>query len=121
MGMQHAIGRRVSQVNPRMDVEGRRLPRPFSFDHRAVGVDQMQAAGRDLGPVKAVGIEQEAIALARQGKAEVVVDSLVEPEAHRQPQGRREVHARVADRLAVFHPVLPFAPALSQHRHRREI
>ena len=76
-----------------VDEEGARLGFALA-DHVAGFVDDEEVAGPQLAPVGAVGVEQEPSWLARHGKAEVVVDALVEAVHHRRTEDHRKVGTR---------------------------
>ena len=61
-----------------MNREGRHVEHTVAREPFAAEADREQVARAQLGPVRAVGIEQEAVAPARHGQAEVIVDALVE-------------------------------------------
>ena len=61
-----------------VDGEGRDVELAVTRQPLAAQADREQVARAQLRPVRPVGVEQEAVAAARHGQAEVVVDALVE-------------------------------------------
>ena len=80
-------------VRAEMDRERGDVERAVAREPLAAEADRQQIARAELRPVRAVRIEQEAVAPARDGEAEVIVDALVEPVERGRPQRGRELHA----------------------------
>ena len=95
VGVDHAGGVGSSVVQAGVEPEGGQLGVALALDV-AVAVDDEQVARPQLGPVRAVRVEEEPVGSPGHGQADVVVDALVEPVQHRSPQDRDEVEPGVA-------------------------
>src|SRR5690606_38145941 len=71
--------------------EGGRFDRVVALDDVALSIGQQDAGSRDLRPMQAMGVHQEAVVADRQ--AEMIADALVEAVAHRPAEGGGEIDA----------------------------
>ena len=93
VGMQHACGMRVRDMDARVDAERRLLVLAVAGQHAAFGIEREQVRRGDLAPMQAIGIEEKAPSI-REHHAEMVADALVQLEAHREAESRGEIDAR---------------------------
>jgi len=97
-GVRHVRVEDAGGVRPRamgteVDRERRGVQLALACQALAAEADREQVARSHLGPVRAVGIEQEAVVAAWDDEAEVVVDALVEAVEGRGAQRGRELDA----------------------------
>ncbi len=93
VGMQHARGMRVGDMDARVDAERRLLVLALPCEHAALGVEREQVRGAHLAPVQSIGVQQEPLSI-RQHHAEMVADALVQIQPHGKAERRGQIDAR---------------------------
>ena len=88
---------RARLVHAAVDHERRRLPLALALDDVAVEVDGEDVGRAQLGPVRAVAVQQEAVVATGHGEREVVVDALVVAVHRGRAEGGSEVDLRLGD------------------------
>jgi hypothetical protein len=82
-----------------MNEEGRILDGVAALQNTAVLVGQNQIAGGQLAPVKAYRIDQKPVSVVGDGLAEVVADTLAQPQTCSPAEGGGEINPRLSDFL----------------------
>ena len=99
VGVQHAASPGLGHVYAGVNEEGRILHGVAALQDAAVLVGQDQVAGTQLAPVEAHGIDQKPVTVVRNGQAEVVADSLAQPQTRGPAKGGGQVNPRLFDFL----------------------
>ena len=109
VGVQHASGLRVRHVDSGVQGDRGELDLALAFELVARIIDRDQAARGDLGPVQAVGVDQETVLSSRHAQREVIADALVQLQPRGQAEGSGEVDAGRKNRVLGGHVgVLPW-------------
>ena len=97
--MQHATSPGLGHVDAGVNEEGRILDGVAALQNTAVLVGQDQVAGGQLAPVKAYRIDQKPVTVIRDRQAEVVADTLAQPQTCSPAEGCGEIDPRLSDFL----------------------